>query len=168
MMSTPVKPPTLILPKTGRTGKKYYTIHEPINKIFAVKLNGFETLKTSVVSFNNREDADNLSTIIQNHRKYMNEWPVFNFEDLQEDNFLRVTNYDKPLFESIFYISEWDEIDDLKMFCVSNCLDLIDLYKMDQQKDGFQLRGNLFKFDAHSGFYADRFKYLLDKYDTSS
>ena len=47
-------------------------------------------------------------------------------------------------------------------------MDMIDLYKMDKKKDGFQLKGNLFKFDAHSGFYADRFNYLLDKYDTSS
>ena len=47
-------------------------------------------------------------------------------------------------------------------------MDMIDLYKMDKKKDGFQLRGNLYKFDAPSDFYADRFKYLLDKYDTSS
>lgn len=168
MMSTPVKPPTRAVPKTGRTGKKYYTIHEPVNKIFAVKLNGFETMKTSVVSFNNRKDAEYLSSMIQTHHMYNNEWPVLNFEDLQDDNFLRISVYKKPIIDHIFYISEWDELDDLKMFCVSNFLDLIDLYKMDQKPDGFQLRGNLFKFDAPSEFYAERFNYLLDKYDTSN
>ena len=168
MMSTPVKPPTLKLAKTGRTGKKYYTIHEPINKIFAVKLNGFEAMKTSVVSFNNRRDAEYMSSMIQTHHMYNSEWPIFNFEDLQEDNFLRISTYNKQLTDHIFYINEWNEIDDLKMFCVSNFMDMIDLYKMDKKKDGFQLRGNLYKFDAPSDFYADRFKYLLDKYDTSS
>ena len=168
MMSTPVKPPVVVLPKTGRTGKKYYTIHEPINKIFAVKLNGFETLKTSVVSFNNREDAQYLSEMIQKHHMNKKEWPVFNFEDLQDDNTLRISRYNTHIFDSIFYVSEWSEIDDLKVFCVSNCLDLIDLQKLEQTKDGFNMRGNLFKFDAHMGFYADRFNYLLDKYETGS
>lgn len=167
MISTPVKPPVVVLPKTGRTGRKYYTIHEPINKIFAIKLNGFDTLKTSVVSFNNRADAQNVSEIIQKHHMHKKEWPVFNFEDLQDDNILRMSMYDTPVSENIFYVSEWNEIDDLKMFCVSNCLDLIDLYMMEQSKDGFQLKGNLFKFDAHMGFYADRFDHLLDKYDVS-
>jgi hypothetical protein len=168
MISTPVKPPTLKLPKTGRTGKKYYTIHEPINKVFAIKLNGFDKMKTSVVSFNNRGDAENMSELIQTHHMHNKEWPVFNFEDLQEDNFLRISVYTKPVTDHIFYVSEWNEIDDLKLFCVSNCLDLIDLYKMEQKKDGFQLKGNLFMFDAHMGFYADRFNYLLYKYNDHS
>jgi hypothetical protein len=168
MISTPVKPPTLKLPKTGRTGKKYYTIHEPINKIFAIKLNGFETMKTSVVSFHTRKDAEYLSSMIQTHHMYSGEWPVFNFEDLQDDNFLRISSYKKPSIDHIFYVSEWNEIDDLRTFCVSNFLDLIDLSDMEQKNDGFKLRGNLFKFDAPSEFYADRFNYLLDKYDHRS
>jgi len=168
MMLTPVKPPTLKLPKTGRTGRKYYTIHEPINKIFAVKLKGFEQMKTSVVSFNNRRDAEYMSSMIQTHHMYNGEWPVLNFEDLQTDNFLRISSYKKPSIDHIFYVSEWSEMDDLKMFCVSNFMDLIDLQKMDQKRDGFELKGNLLKFDAPSDFYADRFNYLLDKYDTRS
>jgi CTP:phosphocholine cytidylyltransferase-like protein len=167
-MSTPVKPPVIVRPKTARTGKKYYTIHEAVNKVFAVKLLGFETLKTSVVSFNNREDAENMSGVLQNHHRHKREWPVFNFEAFQDDNILRVSTYDNTITNNILYVSEWNEMDDLKLFCVSNCLDLIDLYKMNQQKDGFQLKGNVFKFDAPSDFYAERFDYLLDKYDTSS
>ncbi len=165
MIATPTKPPVTTVPKTGRTAKKYYTLHNFPNTVMAVKLNGYENLNTSVVSFINNNDAIFVGKMIENHRARTRDWPVFNFEDLQEDNTFRLINYaeNDQILSGNMYVQEWNEIDDLKLYCVSHFLDLITLNRLKTGKEGFNLNGNMFKFEADQEFYTQRLKYLYDK-----
>jgi hypothetical protein len=165
MIAAPPKTPVTRYTKTGRTAKKYYTIHNFPNTIMAVKLNGYEKMNTSVVSFNNHNDAILVGKMIENHRTRTKDWPVFNFEDLQDDNTFRLSNYNgtSTVLMDNMYVQEWNEIDDLKMYCVAHFFDLITLNRLSTSKEGFRMNGNIFKFEADQQFYTQRLEYLYNK-----
>lgn len=167
MIAAPPKTPTVRPPKTGRTGKKYYTIHNFPNSIMAVKLYDHEHLNMCVVSFSTQRDAVFVGKVIENHRAKTKEWPVFNFADLQSDNMFRVMNYNEESFvlDGNLYVQEWREIDDLKFYCAIHFFDLITLNRLSPSKEGFMMKGNVFKFEADQDFYTQRLETLLDKTD---
>ena len=166
MLATPVKPPSNVTIKTNKLPKKYYTIHNYPNSIMAIKLKGYDHLKTSVVSFRTIDDAALVGAMIENHRHMTKEWPIFNFEDLQDDNMLRMTNMlaQKNDFNGNMYVNEWDELDNLKLYCVSNFLDLINLNTLVRTSEGFSMQGNVYRFEADNDLYIQRFKQLLELY----
>ena len=165
MIAAPPKTPVTKVRKTGRTARKYYTIHSYPNSIMAVKLHEYEHLNTSVISFNTQTDAMFIGKVIENHRSKTKEWPVFNFADQQSDNMFRVMNYtgDSQTLDGNIYVQEWSEIDDLKLYCVAHFFDLVTLNRLTPSKEGFMMRGNVFKFEADQDFYTQRLEYLYDK-----
>lgn len=167
MIATPTKPPTVKVPKTGRTIRKYYTIHSFPNSVMAVKLHDHEHVNTSVISFSVQTDAMFMGRMIENHRAKTKEWPIFNFADLQNDNMFRVMNYtgDAMSLDGNLYLEEWTELDDLKLYCASHFLDLITLNRLTQSEDGFVMKGNIFRFEADQQFCTQRLEYLYDKFE---
>jgi hypothetical protein len=168
MIAAPPKTPIARPPKTGRTAKKYYTIHNFPNSIMAVKLHDYEHMNTCVVSFSTQKDALFVGKVIENHRAKTKEWPVFNFADLQSDNMFRVTNFTGSAEEVLtgnMYVQEWSEVDDLKFYCVAHFFDLITLNRLTPSKEGFMMRGSLFKFEADQAFYTQRLEYLFEKFN---
>jgi hypothetical protein len=164
MLATPIKPPSTATIRTNKLPKKYYTIHNYPNTVMAIKLKGYEDLKTSVVSFKTIDDAALVGAMIENHRNKTKEWPIFNFEDLQDDNTLRMTNMISQvnIFSGNIYVHEWDELDNLKMYCVSNFLDLINLNTLIRTNDGFSMQGSVYRFHVDNDLYIQRFKQLLE------
>jgi hypothetical protein len=169
MLATPPpkKPPGFRAPKTGRTNKKYYTIHNFPNTLMAVKLFDHEHLNFCVVSFSNERDALLMGNVIENHRVQAREWPIFNFADNQSDNAFRVVNYtgQTDVLNGNIYVQQWNEIDDLKFYCVSHFLDLITLNKLVPARDGFVMKGSTYKFEADQEFYTQRLEYLYEKWN---
>lgn len=167
MIAAPPKTPTIRVAKTGRTGKKYYTIHNFPNSIMAMKLFDYDHMNFCVVSFSNKRDALLIGNAVQNHVAKVKEYPIFNFADSQSDNAFRVMNYTGPtdVLNGNMYIQDWNELDDLKFYCAAHFFDLITLNRLSPTKDGFIMKGNTFKFEASQEFYTQRLEYLYEKWN---
>lgn len=168
MLATPpAKPPGFRSPKTGRTNKKYYTIHNFPNTLMAIKLFEHEHMNFCAVSFSNERDALFIGNVIQNHVSKVKEYPIFNFADNQTDNAFRVMNYTGPsdVLTGNMHLQEWNEIDDLKLYCAAHFLDLITLNRIVPTKDGFSFKGNTYKFEGTQEFYTQRLEDLYEKWN---
>ena len=89
--------------------------------------------KMAVVAFKRRGDVHAMGSIIEDHYNNTREWP-----DFRKMTFTSGPNTKKPL--EILDICEWDNIDELKVFCASRYFDLI---LVDSISESFSINGEI-------------------------
>jgi hypothetical protein len=150
-----LSPPTnIIRPKGfGRKPNNYYTLHSRANDIFSIKIKECE--KTTVVGFTNRSDAIFIGKMIETHFMETNEWP----NTRNEGTLILPTSKINDMQFVIMH--EWD-FEDLKVTCTANIMDLVSVDGIIDNDRNFRFSGNLYKFEAPTEFYMERFNELLN------
>jgi|688.fasta_scaffold66394_1 hypothetical protein len=153
VLSPPQKP--VRLPKSDRKEKSAYTINHTHNKLYGVRPSD-KSMKISIVSFSNVNHAQKMSVMIEEYRRRTGEWPDF-MNDHSDNLFLPDDANNKKLIE--LSIVKWD-LDELKMCCMNNMLDLITLNYMKKTLDGFSVGGDTYLINGPLEFYQERFSEL--------
>jgi hypothetical protein len=138
--------------KTKQKPKHHYTIHSKPNDIFTLKP---DENRTAIVAFTKIDDAFLLSQMIESYYIHQKELPLFGSDEmviLPSPVLTNSLNY--------LYIQRWD-IEELKVECTKNILDMIIVEKLKDSKDGYTISGQVYKFEAPVDFYKIRFEELL-------
>lgn len=133
----------------GRKPNNYYTLHSDGNNAFTLRLN--DDSRTSVVGFKSRTDAKFIAQMIETYYVNKKEWPE-TYGELILPN-----PADRNVDLNYLYIHKWD-FEDLKLVCTRNILDMISVEGIVDTKNGHSFTGNLYKFEAPSIFYQERFE----------
>jgi hypothetical protein len=149
-MATLIRPPPTM--KTDQGNKPYFTLHKHVNSIMA-----WETAsKMAVVAFKRRGDVHALGSIIEHHHKATHEWP-----DFRNMTFTSGLSTKKPL--EILDICEWNDMDELKVFCVSRYFDLI---LVDSVSELFKIKGEVYSLEIPEWSHVPYLEKLLNENDT--
>ena len=147
----PAKP--LVKARTNQKPNKHYTIHSNMNNAFTLKIN--DDIRTAVVGFRDLADAYTISTMIETHYIEKKEWP-----DTSQVGTLVLP--EGRIADLVYvFIREW-EIDDLKLECTRNILDMISVEEILKKKASYSFSGKLFRFSAPPEFYQNRFNELFE------
>lgn len=145
----PVKPRVKF--KTNQKSPKYYTLHTCPNDAFTLRVN--EQSRTSIVGFRDWDNAMFVGKMLETYFISQMEWPM-----TYEVGSLILPNSQVPDDVLRFlYIQQW-ELDDLKLTCTKNFLDMILVDDIVKRKavGGYVFAGNAFKFEADWDFYRAR------------
>jgi hypothetical protein len=153
VLSPPKKP--VRLPKSDRKSNIAYTINYTRNKVYAVQPSD-KSMKISIVSFTNVNHAGKMAGMLEEYRRRTSEWPDF-MNDHSNSLFLPDETINNQLVE--LSIVQWD-LDELKMNCMNNMLDLITLNYMKKTRDGFSVGGDTYLINGPLDFYQERFNEL--------
>jgi len=94
--------------------------------------------RMAVVAFKRRSDIHTMGSMIEYHHKATREWP-----DFRKMTFTAgPAKNKKPL--QILDVCEWDDVDELKMFCATRYFDLI---LVDAISESFSINGQVYKFE---------------------
>jgi len=149
-MATLIRPPPTAI-KTNQGNKPYFTLHKHVNSIMA-----WETpSKMAVVAFKRRGDVHTLGSIIEHHHTATREWP-----DFRKMTFTSGPNKKKPL--EILDVCEWDNIDELKMFCAMRYFDLI---LVDSISESFSINGEIRMLELPAPAHVPYLEKLLNEND---
>ena len=147
----PAKPRRLA--KTIPKPKNFFTLHTQANDAFTLKLSP-ET-KTSIVGFQDWDDALFIGKMIETHFIREKEWP-----DTKEPGKLSLPSSTVGEVLRHVYIQQWD-FDELKLTCTKNFLDLIGVEGLIQKKNnGYTFDGSVYRFQADWDFYRTRLSEL--------
>jgi hypothetical protein len=131
-MATLIRPPPVTI-KTNQDNKPYFTLHKHVNSVMA-----WETpSKMAVVAFKRRGDVHAMGSIIEDHYNNTREWP-----DFRKMTFTSGPNTKKPL--EILDVCEWDNLDKLKVFCVSRYFNLI---LIESVNESFKINGEVYSLE---------------------
>jgi hypothetical protein len=150
MLALPVVPN-----KPKRRSKKFFTLHNTQNTVYATRPPNPESL-ISVIAFTNPLNAKLMGLMIEEYKRKTNEWPSIISEEVV---MLPVADESNDLVE--LSVVEWDE-GELNSYCAMHILDLIVLYNMKQTKDGYTISGNNYKIECPVDFYRERFNTLYN------
>ena len=147
-MATLIRPPPMII-QTNQDNKPYFTLHKHVNSIMA-----WETpSKMAVVAFKRRGDVHALGSIIEDHYKNTRDWP-----DFRKMTFTSGPNTKNAL--EILDVCEWDNMDKLKVFCVSRYFNLI---LVDSISESFKINGEVYSLEIPMEIHVPYLKKLLDE-----
>jgi len=148
-MATLIRPPPTM--KTNQSNRPYFTLHKHVNSIMA-----WETpSKMAVVAFKRRGDVHAMGSIIEHHHRATHEWP-----DFRNMTFTSGPNTKKPL--EILDVCEWDNIDELKVFCASRYFDLI---LVDSISESFSINGEIRMLEVPELSHVPYLEQLLNEND---
>jgi hypothetical protein len=142
----PVKPK--VAQRTNQRPRNYWTIHSHPNDAFTLKIN--DTVRTSVVGFQEIDDAIFIGKMLETYFMSHKEWP----DTKQVGALILPTARTGDVLNHI-YIQKWD-FDDLKVTCTKNFLDMVSVDSIVKSKNGYSFSGKLFKFEAEPDFYRFR------------
>jgi hypothetical protein len=97
-----------------------------------------------------------MAGMLEEYRRRTSEWPDF-MNDHSNSLFLPDETINNQLVE--LSIVQWD-LDELKMNCMNNMLDLITLNYMKKTRDGFSVGGDTYLINGPLDFYQERFNEL--------
>lgn len=147
----PARPPRIS--KTNQKPKAFFTIHTHPNHAFTLKL--ADENPTSIVGFNNWDDAFFIGKMIETHFVRQREWP-----DTKEAGTLTLPAASAGDVLHHVYIQKWD-FDELKLVCTKNFLDLIGVEGIIKKKaTGYTFDGRVYRFEADWDFYRTRLSEL--------
>ena len=145
----PVKPRSKF--KTNQKNQKYYTLHTCPNDAFTLRAN--DQARTSIVGFRDWDNAMFVGKMLETYFVSQMEWPT-----TYEVGSIILPNSQTPEDVLRFlYIQQWD-VDELKMTCTKNFLDLISIDEIVKKKGhgGYVFAGNATTFEADWDFYRQR------------
>jgi hypothetical protein len=154
-MPSIIQPPTKIIrPKGfGKKPNNYFTLHSKSNDIFTIKIKECE--KTTVVGFKHMSDAIFIGKMIETYYMETNEWP-----DTRNEGTLILPK--SKINDMQFVIVNQCEFEDLKLTCTANIMDLVSVDAIIDNNRDFRFSGNLYKFEADTDFYRERFEEFLN------
>jgi hypothetical protein len=150
----PVKPRGFS--RVSQSSKNQYTIHSKPSDVFTLRTRDD---KTAIVAFHRRDDAILMAKMMEIYFRQQNELPSVQLDNV--DNALYLPQTDNTKLEYL-YLNE-NQFDDLKVTCTRNILHMISVEKLKENKYGYSVTGNLYKFDAPVEFYQIRFEELLEE-----
>lgn len=145
-MTTLTRPPPAL--KTRQGNKPYFTLHKHTNSIMAWET---KTTKMAVVAFSRSRDIHNMGSMIECHYENTREWP-----DFRQMTFTTGPNKNKPL--DILNVSEWTDLEELKIFCVQHFFDLI---IVDQVSNTFNIKGSVYTLNIPMMAHVPQLERLL-------
>ena len=149
----PSRPAKKTVP-TDRRKKTYYTIQSNKNNAFAMKVS--QNDKTCLVGFKNINNAILIGRMIETYYNQNGEMP-----DTQNGEPLFLPGPGKSEVLSRLFVQKWD-LEDLKVECARNVLDLLSVDNYKNSKTGYNFSGELYKFEVSDlDFYRARFEELL-------
>jgi hypothetical protein len=147
-------PTKIIRPKGfGKKPNNYFTLHSKSNDIFTIKIKECE--KTTVVGFKHINDAIFIGKMIETYYMETNEWP-----DTRNEGTL-ILPKSKINDMQFVIVNQW-EFEDLKLTCTANIMDLVSVDAIIDNNRDFRFSGNLYKFEADTDFYRERFEEFLN------
>jgi hypothetical protein len=149
-IAPPVNPKIQV--RTRRGGKFYWTIHTHPNHAFSVRMN--ENSPTALVAFKHVENALLVGRMVEKHYIVQKDWP-----DTEGQIILPAVTGDSPL--NFLFCRKWD-FEELKVECTKNCLNMVTIDRILNNKKGIAFNGNVLSFDAPLDFYKMRFDELYD------
>lgn len=114
--------------------------------------------KMAVVAFKRRGDVHAMGSMIECHHENTREWP-----DFRKMTLTAGPNAKKAL--EILDVCEWNNIDELKMFCVSRYFDLI---LIDTVSESFKIKGEVYSLDIPGQYHIPYLEKLLNENDSYS
>jgi hypothetical protein len=106
----------------------------------------------AVVAFRRRADIHTIGSMIEYHHENTREWP-----DFRNMTFTAGPNKTKKTLQ-ILDVCEWDNVDELKMFCATRYFDLI---LVDMISESFSINGQVYKLElpveSHVPYLEDLF-----------
>jgi hypothetical protein len=140
---------TLVLPRT------YWTIHSKPNRAFSMLTN--QCVRTSLMGFYRREDAQMVGSMIETHVARQKSWPSVNLID----NALWLPAPTSTELNHL-YLCTWS-YEDIKLLCTRNMLDLITVEAITRKAngEGYSLSGSSIHYEATTAFYQERFDELF-------
>ena len=112
--------------------------------------------KMAVVAFKRRGDVHTMGSIIEDHYKSTREWP-----DFRKMTFTSGPGTKKPL--EILDVYEWDNMDELKVFCAQRYFDLI---LVDTISASFNIKGEICMLEIPIENYVPYLEKLLKENDS--
>jgi hypothetical protein len=139
--------------------KKIYTVHDlqhnPLTLLLKSKTDS-DISKTTLIGFANKQNGILVSNLLEKHKNVTKEYPKF-----LEDERLYIKKNDIISNDlSNLYIREW-ELDDLKIYCLQNILDLLRIEELIEKDFSINFKGTIFKFEAGAHIYIDIFNKKL-------
>jgi hypothetical protein len=98
--------------------------------------------------------------MIENHVKRLGEWP-----EVGEDESMNIFSGNNLPIENeldMLTVIEWS-MDEIKLLCASNYLDLLYVEKLIKTKDGYGISGNRYMFEGTQLFYTTILNQLYEK-----
>lgn len=144
--------------------KPFYTLHYNNNNntgfCVQVKKKSNE-FKTSLVAFEKERQAIKLGNMIENHKKFTNEWPSNIFDsDITYDLMTYNLKEDEDQLQDLT-IEEW-EMNNLQMYCIGKMLDLLivnDIKKL--KNNNFKIIADIVRFDVQTDITAELLNTIL-------
>ena len=149
-MDTLIRPPPTL--KTNQDNRPYFTLHKHVNSIMAWET---ATTKMAVVAFKRRDDIHTLGSMIEYHHRATHEWP-----DFRRMTFTTGPVKNNPL--QILDVHEWNDVDELKVFCAHRYFDLI---LVDSISESFNVKGEVYKLDMPAKNHIPYLEKLLNEND---
>jgi hypothetical protein len=142
------------LAQTNQRPKTYYTIQSNKNNAFSMKVK--QNDKTCLVGFKNIKNAILLGKMIETYYNQNGEMP-----DTQNGEPLFLPEPGKGEVLRRLFVQQWN-LEDLKLECARNVLDLLSVDNYKNSKTGYNFTGELYKFEVtDADFYRARFEELL-------
>jgi hypothetical protein len=108
-----------------------------------------------VVGFKNRSDAIFIGKMIETHFVETKDWP-----DTRNEGTL-ILPESKTDTMQLVVVHEWD-FEDLKVTCTANIMDLVSVDGIIDKNSSYRFSGELYKFEADTDFYRERFEEFLN------
>lgn len=153
LASPPVKPRGFS--RTTQKGKSHYTIHSKPSDVFTLRT---KEDRTAVVSFHRKDDALLMAKMMETYFK--NEKSLPSVQTFGREEALYLPKVSDENLEYL-YLDE-NEFDDLKIICTRHFFDMISVEKLKENKDGYSITGNVYKFEAPIEYYRVRLTELFD------
>lgn len=157
MSITLLRPPRTPSVQTTYGGRRVFTLHADVNRIFAWHLSD-ERYKTATVAFRRRTDAILMAHVIEHHVIQNREWPDCSVVDQTFKLYSGVVNVKEDT--SFVHVQSW-QLGSLKEFCAETYLDLVLLDRVTRKDDDtFNLAGQLMTLEYPFEVYANRLENL--------